>query len=476
MNTSAISNLANLASGTTPAAKAPGAVSDAPFSQVLSREMAAQPKPSEPAKASKAQNDKESQSTESAANESKPVQQSDAAASSDSTSPENAARSAKSDKAASSTSARADEDKDQDDDVPVSAESEQLLALVASLTQPVAKQADTKTGDDSKQAALDASDDGSAQDKQAKDILLLAQAGQPQNAPQELVIDPAKGRPTFDKIEIPSLPGQNRVESASPQPVGAAASTARRGVINAADERAKATGTSEEVSSEPDEFRTKLAQAKDEKTAADSSATTAQPSRSELPATQSADHQSAPKLAQHAEQPTVAPFTMNAAPAAQPQPLQAMAAQASDMLSPRVGSQGWDKALSQKVVWMVGSDVQSASLTLNPPDLGPLQVVLHVSENQATANFTAAQPEVRHALEAAMPKLREMLGDAGIQLGQANVNAGNPNSNPQNAFEQPQQSSRRGSGAASESSDKPPVRVGRTQTITGGEGLVDTFA
>jgi flagellar hook-length control protein FliK len=33
---------------------------------------------------------------------------------------------------------------------------------------------------------------------------------------------------------------------------------------------------------------------------------------------------------------------------------------------------------------MVGSEEQTASLTLNPPDLGPLQVVLSVSNDQAT--------------------------------------------------------------------------------------------
>ena len=36
----------------------------------------------------------------------------------------------------------------------------------------------------------------------------------------------------------------------------------------------------------------------------------------------------------------------------------------------------------------------------------------------------SAQPEVRQALENAMPRLREMMSESGVQLGQANVSAG----------------------------------------------------
>jgi flagellar hook-length control protein FliK len=96
----------------------------------------------------------------------------------------------------------------------------------------------------------------------------------------------------------------------------------------------------------------------------------------------------------------------------------------TEKLSPHVGTPAWDQALGQKIVWMVAGSQQSASLTLNPPDLGPLQVVLNVSNEQASATFISAQPEVRQAIEAALPKLREMMGEAGIQLGQTNINAG----------------------------------------------------
>ena len=103
---------------------------------------------------------------------------------------------------------------------------------------------------------------------------------------------------------------------------------------------------------------------------------------------------------------------------------QAAQALAGNQLNARVGSQGWDHQLGQKVVWMVNGGEQSATLTLNPPDLGPLQIVLSVSNDQASVAFTAAQPEVRAALEQAMPKLRETMGEAGIMLGDASVSSG----------------------------------------------------
>lgn len=98
----------------------------------------------------------------------------------------------------------------------------------------------------------------------------------------------------------------------------------------------------------------------------------------------------------------------------------------SDKLTPYVGSSAWNQALGQKITLMVGEAQQTATLSLNPPDLGPLQIVLNISKESADATFIAAQPEVRQALEAALPKLREMMNEAGIQLGQTNVSSNMP--------------------------------------------------
>ena len=90
-------------------------------------------------------------------------------------------------------------------------------------------------------------------------------------------------------------------------------------------------------------------------------------------------------------------------------------------LEPRVGTGGWDNALGQRVLWMVSQQHQLAELNLNPPDLGPLQVVLSVNNDQASAAFVSQNPEVRQALEAALPRLKEMMAESGINLGNATV-------------------------------------------------------
>lgn len=158
----------------------------------------------------------------------------------------------------------------------------------------------------------------------------------------------------------------------------------------------------------------------------------------------------------------------------QAQQIQGAANEAANHLAPRVGTPGWDQSLGQKVVWMASNAQQSASLILNPPDLGPLQVVLNVSNNEATAQFTAAQPEVRQALEASMPKLREMLGEAGIQLGEASVSAGTPG-NQQNTHSQ----QARPSHEIDQTNDdiaNASVQITSSKVMTGRQGMVDTFA
>ena len=111
-------------------------------------------------------------------------------------------------------------------------------------------------------------------------------------------------------------------------------------------------------------------------------------------------------------------------PAGALQQAAAAAAVPADKLMGRVGTPAWDQQLGQKVVWMAAGGDQSATLTLNPPDLGPLQVVLTVTNDQADAAFMSAQPEVRQALEAALPRLRDMMSEAGIAFGNATVSDG----------------------------------------------------
>lgn len=142
-------------------------------------------------------------------------------------------------------------------------------------------------------------------------------------------------------------------------------------------------------------------------------------------------------------------------------------------LAPSVGTAAWGQALGEKLVWMASGNQQTASLTLNPPNLGPLQVVVNVSNDQATASFFAAQPEVRQALESAFPRLREMLSEAGIQLGQATVNA----ETPQQQNNAPERQGQRHTTDFALPGEAPAdLPAGLSTPARAGRGLVDTFA
>jgi flagellar hook-length control protein FliK len=148
----------------------------------------------------------------------------------------------------------------------------------------------------------------------------------------------------------------------------------------------------------------------------------------------------------------------------------------TDRIAARVGTPGWDNQVGQKIIWMVAGKEQSASLTLNPPDMGPMQVVLRVTNDQASVTFSAAQPEVRQALEDALPKLREMLSESGIALGNASVNAGLQDQRQAQQGEQAR--SQRSSARFGSVADAAPVAPAapRQARTDGGAGLVDTFA
>jgi flagellar hook-length control protein FliK len=155
----------------------------------------------------------------------------------------------------------------------------------------------------------------------------------------------------------------------------------------------------------------------------------------------------------------------------------AAAGAASNHIPARVGSTGWDQQVGQKIVWMAAGDAQSAEMTLNPPDLGPLQIVLSVSNDQASVQFSSNQLEVRQALENALPRLREMMGESGIALGNATVNAGLPDQ--RQAQGETQTGHGRGAApgpngiaATGDSASAPAPRI----TRLGERGRVDTFA
>ncbi len=90
-------------------------------------------------------------------------------------------------------------------------------------------------------------------------------------------------------------------------------------------------------------------------------------------------------------------------------------------LSPPLGSPQWQNALGERLVWLVKKDLQQAELRLNPQHLGPVEVRIEVRNEHATISFSAHHAVTRDVLEASVPRLREMLGEAGVTLASVDV-------------------------------------------------------
>ncbi len=85
-------------------------------------------------------------------------------------------------------------------------------------------------------------------------------------------------------------------------------------------------------------------------------------------------------------------------------------------ISAPVQSSVWSQGVSERVVWMVQSNFQTAELKLNPANLGPLEIKLSVQDDKASVTFITAHAPVKEAIDLAMPRLREMLEQQGLNL------------------------------------------------------------
>ena len=85
----------------------------------------------------------------------------------------------------------------------------------------------------------------------------------------------------------------------------------------------------------------------------------------------------------------------------------------------RMGSGGWNSELGNRIVWMTRNDQQLAKIRLNPPQLGPIEVKVSVHQDSANIVFSAHHAQARDAIEAAIPRLREMMAEQGF--GSTNV-------------------------------------------------------
>lgn len=90
-------------------------------------------------------------------------------------------------------------------------------------------------------------------------------------------------------------------------------------------------------------------------------------------------------------------------------------------MSRQIGHPQWGQELSDKLVWMHKQSVPAAELNLNPRHLGPVSIRVDVNQDQTTISFSTQHAVVKDAIEAALPRLREMLASQQLNLVDVNV-------------------------------------------------------
>lgn len=133
------------------------------------------------------------------------------------------------------------------------------------------------------------------------------------------------------------------------------------------------------------------------------------------------------------------------------------------VLNQPLRTSGWDTELAQRVVWMAGRQAQWAEITVNPPNLGSIEVHLSLRGNDASAYFYSPHAVVREAIDESLGRLRDMLAAAGIQLDQAQVGRESLTERQASGY----LSATRAPGAARPPEDEGPVNVR--------QGLVDLY-
>ncbi len=153
------------------------------------------------------------------------------------------------------------------------------------------------------------------------------------------------------------------------------------------------------------------------------------------------------------------------------QPGAAPAAPVMNLNTP-FGQADWDQALAERIQWLASQKLQGAQVKLNPAHLGPMEVRVQVQNDQASIQFNAHHAGVREALEASLPRLRDMFEASGVQLINVDISGGSFSGQPR---AEDGGSSDWGAGAMEE---ELPVESVRQTTLTTflGNGRLDLFA
>lgn len=139
-----------------------------------------------------------------------------------------------------------------------------------------------------------------------------------------------------------------------------------------------------------------------------------------------------------------------------------------------VSNPEWGAEFGKRIQMLMKNNIQHAEIRMDPPEMGRIHIRINMSQDQANISFTALHANVREAIENNMSRLRDMLGETGLQLGEADVSSQFQQQTNQSRDGQDQFSFQRQqalSGDGHEVSDLPPTVIQREI-----DGVIDYFA
>ena len=113
---------------------------------------------------------------------------------------------------------------------------------------------------------------------------------------------------------------------------------------------------------------------------------------------------------------------------------------------------GWSDAFGQRIAFLAQQGSQTATLQMNPADLGPIQVRISLNDQQAKVEFNTLQQTTSDLITAAMPRLAAALEQQGLRLDESRVTLQNQRSdafNSASGFASRQDSAGQQGGSAS---------------------------
>ncbi|MCG8415951.1 MAG: flagellar hook-length control protein FliK [Pseudomonadales bacterium] len=93
------------------------------------------------------------------------------------------------------------------------------------------------------------------------------------------------------------------------------------------------------------------------------------------------------------------------------------------------GNPRWFNDFAGRIRVIANANVPVAELSLNPAELGAIEIKIHAQDDGTIINFFSSNPATRELIDTSLPRLRDLLADSGIQLQHGDVSDRKPGAN-----------------------------------------------